>query len=216
MDFKTINLAPLIDHTCLKADATQAEVQLLCQQALEFGFATVCVNSYWIPWVSELLSGSAVKPITVVGFPLGANLISVKASEAAMAIDSGAREIDMVMNIGALKSGDLRVVSEDMERVVQASGPYPVKVIIETALLDREQKILACQLSVDAGAAFVKTSTGFSTGGATVEDIRLMREIVGPQIGVKASGGIKTRAEAIALVEAGANRLGASSSVQLL
>ena len=200
----------LIDYTCLRADATQADIELLCSEALEFGFATVCVNSYWIPLVSKLLTGSAVKPITVVGFPLGANLSSVKAFEAREAISKGALEIDMVLNIGALRSGDTQTVLEDIKTVVEASKPKLVKVILETALLTDQQKITACELAKEAGAHFVKTSTGFSVAGATLADIKLMRETVGAEMGVKASGGIKTREEALALIKAGANRLGTS------
>ena len=200
----------LIDYTCLRADATQADIELLCSEALEFGYATVCVNSYWIPLASNLLKGSAVKPITVVGFPLGANLSSVKAFEASEAISHGALEIDMVLNIGALRTGDTEAVLEDIKAVVEASKPKLVKVILETALLTEQQKITACKLAQQAGAHFVKTSTGFSNSGATVADIKLMRETVGPQMGVKASGGIKTREEALALIAAGANRLGTS------
>lgn len=213
MEIKTPDLAPLIDYTCLKADATLADIERLCSDALEYSFATVCVNSCWISTVSKLLAGSAVKPITVVGFPLGANLMAVKAFEAREAIASGAQEIDMVLNIGALKSGDLNTVLEDIRIVIEASRPYPVKVILETALLTDHEKITACELAKQAGAKFVKTSTGFSTSGATVQDIKLMRKTVGQDFGVKASGGIKTRAEAIALVEAGANRLGTSRKI---
>lgn len=216
MEIRTLDLAPLIDHTCLKADATLAEIELLCSEALDFGFATVCVNSCWIPTVSSLLADSAVKPITVVGFPLGANLTSVKVFEAREAIAKGAREIDMVLNIGALKSDDTGLVLEDIEAVVEASSPYWVKVILETALLTHQEKITACELAKQAGAHFVKTSTGFSKSGATLEDIKLMREIVGPNMGVKASGGVRTRADAIAMIEAGANRLGTSASVIIL
>ena len=216
MEIKTIDLAPLIDHTCLRADATQAEIELLCSEAMEFGFATVCVNSCWIPLASKLLTGSTVKPITVVGFPLGANLTSVKVFEAREAISAGAREIDMVLNVGALKSGNTQGVLEDIQAVVEASQPYWVKVILETALLGQAEKIKACQLAKQAGAHFVKTSTGFSRSGATVEDIKLMRETVGPEMGVKASGGIKTHETAMAMIDAGANRLGTSASIIIL
>ena len=199
-----------IDYTCLKADATLAEIERLCREAIEFSYETVCVNSYWIPTVSKLLAGSSVKPITVVGFPLGANLMAAKAFEAREAIAAGAQEIDMVLNIGALKSGNTNVVLEDIRVVVEASKPCIVKVIIETALLTDQEKIAACELAKQAGAQFVKTSTGFSTSGATVKDIKLMRKTVGPDMGVKASGGIKTREEALALIQAGANRIGTS------
>lgn len=216
MEITTLDLAPLIDHTCLKADATLPEIELLCSEAVDFGFATVCVNSCWIPTVSKLLAGSAVKPVTVVGFPLGANLTSVKVFEAREAITAGAREIDMVLNVGALKSGNTQLVLEDIQAVVEASSPYWVKVILETALLTEQEKKIACELAKKAGAHFVKTSTGFSKSGATVEDIKLMRAMVGPDMGVKASGGIRTRADAIAMIEAGANRLGTSASVLIL
>ncbi|MEI6805541.1 MAG: deoxyribose-phosphate aldolase [Myxococcaceae bacterium] len=213
MQIKTPNLAPLIDYTCLKADATLAEIELLCSEAIKCGFATVCVNSYWLRTVSKLLTGSSVKPITVVGFPLGANLMSVKAFETREAIAAGAQEIDMVLNIGALKSGDENSVLEDIKVVVDAAKPYPVKVILETALLTNLEKVKACELAKQAGAQFVKTSTGFSTNGATVEDVKIMRETVGARMGVKASGGIKTTEEGLALVNAGANRLGTSRKI---
>ncbi|MBH1988835.1 MAG: deoxyribose-phosphate aldolase [Myxococcaceae bacterium] len=210
------NLAALIDHTCLKPDATEAEIERLCAEALQYGFAAVCVNPYWIPRVSARLGEGLVKPIAVVGFPLGANRTASKAYEAHDAIDKGAREIDMVINLGALKGGDFKAVLEDIESVVHRAAPYPVKVILETCLLDEVEKRLGCQLAVDGGAHFVKTSTGFSTGGSTLEDVRLMREVVGSGYGVKASGGIKSREFALGLLQAGANRLGCSASVALI
>lgn len=205
-----------IDHTLLRPEASEAEIVRLCLEAKQHSFATVCINSRWIPVAARELKGSSVLPITVVGFPLGASLSQVKAFEAREAIRLGAREIDTVIAVGALKGGDRAAVLEDIRAVVEASKPYPVKVIIETSLLSREEKILACQLSKEAGAAFVKTSTGFNGGGATVEDIRLMRQTVGPEMGVKASGGIRTKADAIAMLEAGANRIGASASVAIV
>ncbi len=210
------NLASFIDHTLLKADATQDEITRLCQEAREHRFATVCVNSCRVGLAAQLLEGSGVKPIAVVGFPLGAALTSAKVFETREAIAAGAREIDMVINLGALKDGEDRFVLEDIRQVVEAASPYPVKVILETCLLTRDQKIRACELSKRAGAAFVKTSTGFSTGGATAEDIALMRAIVGPEMGVKASGGIRTFDDAKRMIDAGANRLGASASVTIV
>lgn len=213
MQTKTPNLAPLVDYTCLKADATLAEIERLCSEAIEHGFATVCVNSYWLQTVSKLLAGTLVKPITVVGFPLGANLMAVKAFETREAIAAGAQEIDMVLNIGAFKSGDENSVLEDIRVVVEAAKPYPVKVILETCLLTDLEKVKACELAKQAGAQFVKTSTGFAASGATIADIKLMRQTVGPEMGVKASGGIKTNEEGVALVNAGANRLGTSRKI---
>lgn len=209
-------LASMIDHTLLKPDATQAELTKICTEAKEYHFATVCVNSSNIPFVARLLKGSSVKPIAVVGFPLGAATSQAKAFEAKEAIHSGAEEIDMVINIGALKSKDYKTVYEDIKQVVEASKPYAVKVILETSSLDHDEKVLACALSKTAGAAFVKTSTGFASGGATVEDITLMRKIVGENMHVKASGGIRTKEDAEKMVNAGADRIGASASVAIV
>jgi deoxyribose-phosphate aldolase len=209
-------LASMIDHTLLKPDATQAELTKVCTEAREYHFATVCVNSSNIPFVARLLKGSSVKPIAVVGFPLGAATSQAKAFEAKEAIHSGAEEIDMVINIGALKSKDYKTVYEDIKQVVEASKPYAVKVILETSSLDHDEKVLACALSKTAGAAFVKTSTGFASGGATVEDIALMRKIVGENMHVKASGGIRTKEDAEKMVNAGADRIGASASVAIV
>lgn len=209
-------LASMIDHTLLKPDATQAELTKICTEAKEYHFATVCVNSSNIPFVARLLKGSSVKPIAVVGFPLGAATSQAKAFEAKEAIHSGAEEIDMVINIGALKSKDYKIVYEDIKQVVEASKPYAVKVILETSSLDHDEKVLACALSKTAGAAFVKTSTGFASGGATVEDIALMRKIVGENMHVKASGGIRTKEDAEKMVNAGADRIGASASVAIV
>lgn len=210
------DIAPYIDHTLLKPDATQAELQKVCQEARQWHFATVCVNSANIDFVARQLEGSGVKPIAVVGFPLGASTATAKAFEARQAVRSGAREIDMVINIGALKSRDYETVLEDICRVVDASKPWPVKVILETGSLNDEEKIIGCALSKSAGAAFVKTSTGFGPGGATVEDIELMRRIVGSEMGVKASGGVRTREDAQKMIEAGASRIGASASVAIV
>jgi deoxyribose-phosphate aldolase len=209
-------LASMIDHTFLKPEGSKEQLEKLCQEAREYNFATVCVNSSNIPLVATLLEGSSVKPIAVVGFPLGAATVKSKVFEAKEAIAAGAREIDMVVNLGALKSRDYHTVFEDIQQVVEASVPYPVKVILETSSLDDEEKIVACALSKTAGAAFVKTSTGFGGGGATVSDIKLMRRIVGDSIGVKASGGVRTTEDAKTMIEAGANRIGASSSIAIV
>lgn len=209
-------LAQMIDHTILKPEATQADLKKVCDEAKKYNFATVCVNSSNIPFVARQLQGSSVKPIAVVGFPLGAATSHAKAYEAKEAIASGALEIDMVINIGALKAKDYKLVYNDIKEVVDASKPYPVKVILETSSLNNEEKIAACVLSKTAGAAFVKTSTGFASGGATVEDIALMRRVVGDDMQVKASGGIRTKEDAEAMVKAGANRIGASASVAIV
>lgn len=209
-------LASMIDHTILKPDATQAELTKVCTEAKDYHFATVCVNSSNIPFVARLLKGSGVKAIAVVGFPLGAATSQAKAFEAKEAIRAGAEEIDMVINIGAIKSKDYKTVYEDIKQVVEASKPYAVKVILETSNLDHDEKVLACVLSKTAGAAFVKTSTGFGSGGATAEDIALMRKIVGENMHVKASGGIRTKEDAEKMVNAGADRIGASASVAIV
>lgn len=209
-------LAAIIDHTLLKPDASREQLVKVCEEAKQFGFATVCVNSSNIPLVARLLKGTSVKPIAVVGFPLGAAASQAKAFEAKEAVRAGAEEIDMVINIGALKSRDFKLVYEDIKTVVDAVKPRKVKVIIETAQLNQEEKIIACALSKTAGAAFVKTSTGFGGGGATVEDIALMRRIVGSDMEVKASGGIRTEADARKMIEAGADRIGASASVAIV
>jgi len=211
-------IAGLIDHTILKADATRSEVVKVCREAREYGFASVCVNSYWVPLVRAELAGSLVKVCTVVGFPLGAASTEAKAAEAAAAIRAGAQEIDMVINIGALRGGDLDAVREDIAEVVRIShcGGAIVKVILETALLDDSQKAVACTLCKLAGADFVKTSTGFSTSGATAQDVGLMRSVVGPGMGIKASGGIRTLDDLKAMTAAGATRIGASASVKIV
>ena len=210
-------LASLIDHTLLKPDAPREEVTQLCREAAQFCFASVCVNPNWVSLCRELLRGSGVKVCTVIGFPLGAHLPDVKAYEARRAVEQGAEEVDMVINIGALKSKDYALVEQDIHGVVSAVGKNTlVQVILETALLTREEKIMGCTLAKAAGADYVKTSTGFGGGGATVEDIQLMRETVGPEMGVKASGGVRTRDDAEKLVAAGATRLGASAGVKIV
>lgn len=211
-----MNLAAKIDHTVLKADASAETVKKYCQEAKEYGFASVCVNTCHVPLVAQELKGTEVKTCCVVGFPLGAMSIEAKAYEAKVAVEQGAQEVDMVINIGALKDRNLSFVKRDIEAVVEASKPAIVKVIIETCLLTDEEKHLACEISVEAGAHFVKTSTGFSTGGATVEDIKLMRKVVGERAEVKASGGIRTHEQALELIEAGADRIGAGNGVVLL
>ena len=210
------DLAPYIDHTLLKADATRDELVKLCDEARKYGFATVCVNSSNVGLAARLLQGCSTKAIAVVGFPLGAGTTGAKTFEAREAIRAGACEIDMVINIGQLKARNYAYVECDIREVVQASKPKPVKVILETGALTRDEKIIACALSKAAGAAFVKTSTGFGVGGATAEDIALMRSVVGDDVGVKASGGVRTTADARKMVEAGANRLGASASVAIV
>jgi len=209
-------LASMIDHTLLKPEATRDDLAKVCREAIQHTFATVCVNSANIPFVASMLKGSPVKPIAVVGFPLGAGTTNAKAFEAREAVRAGAREIDMVVNIGALKSRDLQTVLCDIAGVVEASRPHKVKVILETSKLTRDEKIIVCSLSKAAGAHFVKTSTGFAGGGATVEDITLMRSIVGDDMEVKASGGVRTREDADKMIKAGANRVGASASVAIV
>lgn len=207
----------MIDHTLLKADATKEMVEKLCKEAREYGFAAVCINPSYIKLSKELLKDSEVKVATVIGFPLGANIKEVKAFEAKNAIENGADEVDMVINIGALKSKDYNLVREDIEAVVDESKDRAiVKVIIETCLLTDEEKVMACKLAKEAGADFVKTSTGFSTGGATVEDVKLMKDTIGDDLRIKASGGVKDYEGAKAMIEAGASRIGASSSVAIV
>lgn len=214
MDSKKV--ASMIDHTLLKADATEEQLKQLCAEAKEYGFATVCVNPTNISFCKKQLAGTKVGVCTVIGFPLGANTTEVKAFETKNAIELGADEVDMVINIGAMKGGNYALVEKDIEEVVKAAGKTPVKVIIETCLLTDEEKVKACQMSKAAKAAFVKTSTGFSTGGATREDIYLMRQTVGPEMGVKASGGVRTIEDADMMISNGATRLGASSSVKIV
>ena len=215
---QNMNLAGIIDHTLLKPDATPDQIAQLCFEARKHGFASVCVNPGWVPLCAQLLQGSPVKVCTVIGFPLGATAPEVKAFETQNAIDHGATEIDMVLNIGALKARDLDLVARDIRGVVQtahARGPI-VKVILETALLTDEEKTIACLIAKEAGADFVKTSTGFSGGGATVQDIALMRRVVGPEMGVKASGGVRTFEDAESMIKAGATRIGASAGVKII
>ncbi len=210
-------LAGLIDHTLLKPDATREEVEQLCREAAQFCFASVCVNPNWVALCRELLRGSGVRVCTVIGFPLGAHLPDTKAYETRRALEQGAEEVDMVINIGALKSRDYALVEQDIHGVVTAAaGRAIVKVILETALLSRDEKVMGCTLAKAAGADFVKTSTGFGGGGATVEDIQLMRETVGPEMGVKASGGVRTKEDAERMVAAGATRIGASAGVKIV
>lgn len=210
-------IANMIDHTLLKADATKDQVEVICQEAKKHGFFSVCVNPTWIKTAAEYLKDSDVKVCTVIGFPLGATTSETKSFETKDAIQKGAHEVDLVINIGKLKDGDDETVEQDIRSVVEAAeGKALVKVIIETSLLTEEEKVRACKLAVKAGADYVKTSTGFSTGGATVEDIKLMRETVGPAIGVKASGGVRNREVVENVIEAGATRIGASSSVAIV
>jgi deoxyribose-phosphate aldolase len=211
-----VNVLRMIDHTLLKPDATRDEVKKICDEAKQYGFASVCVNPSYVGFVARELAGSGVAPCCVIGFPLGATPPEVKAYETDVAINAGAKEVDMVINIGAAKSGDWDLVQRDIEAVVRASRKRAlVKVIIETCLLTDAEKVAACKAAVAAGADFVKTSTGFSKHGATVPDVKLMRETVGPHIGVKASGGVRDLNSALAMINAGANRLGTSSGVTI-
>ena len=214
MDKKTI--AAMIDHTLLKPEATPAQIEKLCAEAAEYHFASVCVNPVYIPLAARLLDGTGVKVCCVVGFPLGAIAPEQKAAEAASCAAMGAEELDMVIHVGAAKAGDWALVQRDIAGVVKAAAGRTVKVIIETCLLTDEEKVKACEAAKAAGAHFVKTSTGFSTGGATTHDIALMRKTVGPEMGVKASGGIRDYATAMAMIEAGANRIGASAGIEIV
>ena len=209
------DLAKYIDHTALSAEKTEADILHLCDEALEHGFYSVCINSGFIPLAKQKLQGSAVKICTVVGFPLGANLTAVKAFETREAIAAGAQEIDMVINVGLIKSAKWEAVKQDVQAVLEACQGVPLKVILETCLLSKEEIVRACEICKQLGVAFVKTSTGFSKGGATVEDVRLMKQTVG-EIGVKASGGIRDTATALAMIEAGATRIGASAGVAIV
>lgn len=209
-------LAKYIDHTLLKADATEAQIRILCEEASEHNFASVCVNPSNVALCSELLKGSDVKVCTVIGFPLGANTKEVKAFEVQDALKNGAEEVDMVINIGKLKAKDYDYVREDIKAVVNAANKKALtKIIIETCLLTDEEKIMACKLSKEAGANYVKTSTGFSTGGATAKDVKLMRDTVGEDMGVKASGAVRSYEDAINVINAGASRIGASASIAI-
>ena len=209
-------LASRIEHTMLDPTATRARIERLCAEAVEHHFVAVCVNSRWVPLAAELLAGTDVLVCSVVGFPLGAMSHRAKAAEAAVAVEQGAHEIDMVVDHGSLLGDDLDSVRADIAGVVAAADGRPVKVIIETCLLTDDQKVAACRLAADVGAAYVKTSTGFSTAGATVDDVRLMRGVVGDALGIKASGGIRSRETAEAMVAAGANRLGTSSGITIV
>lgn len=205
----------LFDHTILKADATREMVERVCREAREHHFMSVCVNSYYTGFVADELQGSDVRVCTVVGFPLGQMSTKAKAAEARIAVEDGADEIDMVINVGALKGGDDAVVFEDIRAVRKACKGKVLKVIIETCLLNEEEKVRACRLAMEAKADFVKTSTGFSTGGATKEDVALMRKTVGDTMGVKASGGIRDKEKAVEMLEAGADRLGTSATIAI-
>jgi deoxyribose-phosphate aldolase len=213
-------IAGRIDHTLLKPDATRAQVETLCAEAREHGFATVCINPCWVRLCADLLRGSVTRVCTVIGFPLGATLPEVKAFETARVVADGACEVDMVLNVGALKSADYRLVEHDIAAVVQAAraggSGVVTKVILETALLTDDEKVRGCVLSKLAGADFVKTSTGFGPGGATVDDVALMRRVVGPEMGVKAAGGVRDLKSAQAMIEAGADRIGASVGVKIV
>lgn len=211
-----MDFAKIIDHTMLKADSTRETIQRYCAEAKQYGFASVCVNSCHAALVARELKGTGINTCCVVGFPLGAMITEAKAFEAKAAVAAGADEVDMVINIGAIKDQDMAFVEQDIKAVVEAAKPAIVKVIIETCLLTEEEKVLACELSKAAGADFVKTSTGFSTAGATTQDIALMRKTVGPELGVKAAGGVRTRETAEAMIAAGATRIGASSSRAIL
>ncbi len=209
-------LAAVIDHTLLKPEATPEQVRIICQEALENGFAAVCVNPYYIPLVAEELKGSPVKACSVVGFPLGANPTDIKVQETKYVVARGAREVDMVVNIGLLKAGNVLAVKQDIAAVVGVAKGAIVKVILETCFLSREEKVAACNAAKEAGAYFVKTSTGFGSGGATVDDVKLMRSVVGSSMKIKASGGIRSLETALAMLEAGADRLGASAGIAIL
>lgn len=211
------NISKMIDHTILKPEATKSEIEQLCKEAMEYEFAAVCINPYHVSYCKEILKESNVKVATVIGFPLGANTKELKAFEALDAINNGADEIDMVINIGALKDKDYDLVKNDIKLVVDiAKEKAIVKVIIETALLTDDEKTKACELSMEAGADFVKTSTGFSTGGATIEDVKLMKSVVGDKLEVKASGGVRDLDTAEKMIQAGASRLGTSSGIKLV
>ena len=215
MDMENIELAGMIDHTILKADATTSQIDKVCQEAKQYNFASVCVNSSWISRCAELLKNSDVMVCTVIGFPLGAASTPAKAAEAIAAVQQGADELDMVINIGHLLDSEFEFVKNDIAGVVNAASGKTVKVIIEICYLNNEQIVKVCQLCKEAGAHFVKTSTGFGTGGAIVETVRLMRQTV-PDLGVKASGGIRTREDALRMIEAGASRIGASAGITIV
>jgi deoxyribose-phosphate aldolase len=210
------DIAGTIDHTLLKANATRSQIETLCREARQYHFASVCVNSGWVQFCRKLLDGSDVRVCTVIGFPLGSASTHAKFEESRKAVEEGAEELDMVINVGKLLDGDFDYVHDDIAAVVKAADGRIVKVIIEICYLDEKQIVEACRISKRAGASFVKTSTGFGTGGATAEAVRLMRRTVGPDMGVKASGGIKNRSDALAMLEAGANRIGASAGIAIV
>lgn len=212
----SVRLARYIDHTLLKPEATGEDIVKLCKEAIEHSFYAVCINPSYVDTAVKELQGSLVKVCAVIGFPLGATSTAAKAFEAAEAVDGGAEEVDMVIHVGALKSGNIQYVIDDLAAVVRAAKGNTVKVIIETGLLDKEEKITACRLVKESGAAFVKTSTGFGPGGATIADVQLMRETVGPELGIKASGGVRTAKAARQMIEAGATRIGTSSGVAII
>ena len=216
MNTAVADLHRVIDHTILKPDARREEVLRFCREAVEYRFASVCVNPRWVPTVASALAGSGVAVCSVISFPLGAIPTAVKAQEAAWVVAAGATEVDMVIDIGALKDGDTDAVRADIAAVKQACGPALLKVIIETCLLTDAEKVTACRLSAQAGADYVKTSTGFSTGGATTADVALMRDTVGDALGVKASGGVRTREDALKMLAAGASRIGASAGLAIV
>lgn len=209
-------VARLIDHTILKADATESQIRKLCDEAIVNQFAAVCLNPAFVPLASLLLMGSTVKVCTVIGFPLGANSTYSKVAESLDAIDQGAEEIDMVINIGAMRSGNYQLVYDEIVQIKETAGTTLVKIIFENCYLDRKEKILCCLMCKEAGVDFVKTSTGFGPSGATIEDVDLMRRVVGPSLGVKAAGGIRSYADTIKMINAGANRIGSSSGVSIL
>ena len=211
-----MNLAKYIDHTLLKPQASQADIEKICQEARQYGFFSVCVNPYWVAFCKKQLAGSDVKVCTVIGFPLGATPTEVKVFEAKKALADGAEELDMVVNLGAIKSADWNYVLSDIKAVRQAGTNFTLKVIIETSVLTDEEKVKVCQLADQAGADFVKTSTGFTGGGATAADVALMKKSVRPQVQVKASGGVRTREDFDAMVAAGATRIGASAGVKII
>ncbi len=211
-----VQLAGMIDHSLLKPQSTTVELRKLCTEALEYKFKAVCINPVHVAEAVNLLKGSGVLVCSVIGFPFGTHSAGVKGAETQEVIKQGAREIDMVIRIGALKEARNQEVAEDIRAVVKAAAGFPVKVILETCFLTEEEKIRGCKLAVEAGASFVKTSTGFGAAGATAEDVSLMRRVVGEHIGVKAAGGIRTLADAVKMIEAGANRLGASASVNMI
>ncbi|PIJ62097.1 deoxyribose-phosphate aldolase [Mesotoga sp. H07pep.5.4] len=213
---ENLNIAKFVDHTLLKADATPKMVEKLCEEAIRFEFWSVCVNTGYLPLVNRSLSGSTIRKTVVIGFPLGQMSREVKGFETSWACDNGADEFDMVINVGLLKSGEYESVFDDIAKVVESARGKTVKVIIETSLLSEEEKIVACVISREAGAAFVKTSTGFSGGGATVDDVSLMKFVVGDACKVKASGGVKSREEALAMISAGASRIGTSSGINIV